>query len=69
MISFIAYASRQLRKHEKNYLVHDLEFATVVHVLKIQIHYLYGVHVDIFKDNKSLQNIFIREELNLRKCR
>ena len=26
----IAYASRQLRKHEKNYLTHDLELAAVV---------------------------------------
>jgi len=31
----IAYASRQLRKHEVNYLTHDLELATVVHALKI----------------------------------
>jgi hypothetical protein len=28
----IAYASRQLRKHEKNYPTHDLELAAVVHV-------------------------------------
>jgi hypothetical protein len=31
----IAYASRQLRKHEKNYPTHDLELAAVVHALKI----------------------------------
>jgi hypothetical protein len=31
----IAYASRQLRKHEINYLTHDLELAAVVHALKI----------------------------------
>jgi hypothetical protein len=31
----VAYASRQLRKHEVNYLTHDLELATVVHALKI----------------------------------
>ena len=31
----IAYASRQLRKHELNYPTHDLELAAVVHVLKI----------------------------------
>ena len=30
-----AYASRQLRKHEENYLTHDLELAAVVHELKI----------------------------------
>jgi hypothetical protein len=31
----IAYASRALRPHEKNYATHDLELAVVVHALKI----------------------------------
>jgi hypothetical protein len=31
----VAYASRQLRKHEVNYRTHDLELAAVVHALKI----------------------------------
>ena len=31
----IAYASRQLRRHELNYPTHDLELAVVVHALKI----------------------------------
>jgi hypothetical protein len=31
----VAYASRQLRKHEAHYLTHDLELADVVHALKI----------------------------------
>ena len=31
----IAYASRQLRKHEVNYPTYDLELAVVVHALKI----------------------------------
>ena len=31
----IAYASRQLRKHEANYPTHDLELAVVVHALKL----------------------------------
>ena len=50
----IAYASRQLKPHEKNYLTHDPELAAVVFALKIWRHYLYGVHVDIFTDHKSL---------------
>ncbi|WMV24923.1 hypothetical protein MTR67_018308 [Solanum verrucosum] len=61
----IAYASRQLRKHVKNYPTHDLELATVVHALKIWRHYLYGVYVDIFPYHKSLQYIFKQKELNL----
>ena len=31
----IAYASKQLRSHEKNYPTHDLELAAVVFALKI----------------------------------
>jgi hypothetical protein len=38
----IAYASRQLRKHEQNYPTHDLELEAVVHSLKIWRHYLLG---------------------------
>ena len=37
----IAYTSRQLKDHEKNYPTHDLELAAVVHVLRIWRHYLY----------------------------
>ncbi|GJV20354.1 putative reverse transcriptase domain-containing protein [Tanacetum coccineum] len=38
---FIAYASRQLKIHEKNYTTHDLELGAVVFALKIWRHYLY----------------------------
>jgi hypothetical protein len=31
----IAYASRQLKKHEQNYPTHDLEMAAVIFALKI----------------------------------
>ncbi|WMV58033.1 hypothetical protein MTR67_051418 [Solanum verrucosum] len=31
----IAYAFRQFKIHERNYLTHDLEFAAVVFALKI----------------------------------
>ncbi|GKD75235.1 putative reverse transcriptase domain-containing protein, partial [Tanacetum coccineum] len=36
----IAYASRQLKIHEKNYTTHDLELGAVVFALKIWWHYL-----------------------------
>ncbi|KAH0728122.1 hypothetical protein KY284_003987 [Solanum tuberosum] len=65
----IAYASRQLKVHEKNYPTHDLELAAVVFALKIWRHYLYGVHVDVFTDHKSLQYIFTQKDLNLRQIR
>ncbi|XP_070042937.1 uncharacterized protein [Nicotiana tomentosiformis] len=38
----IAYALRQLKSHEKNYPVHDLELAAIVHAYKIWRHHLYG---------------------------
>ena len=38
----VAYASRQLMVHERNYATHDLELAAVVFVLKIWRHYLFG---------------------------
>jgi len=38
----VAYASRQLKVHEKNYPTHDLELAAIVFALKIWRHYLYG---------------------------
>ncbi|GKB91628.1 putative reverse transcriptase domain-containing protein, partial [Tanacetum coccineum] len=40
----IAYASRQLKIHEKNYTTHDLELRAVVFALKIWRHYLYGTN-------------------------
>lgn len=54
----IAYASRQLKKHEQNYPTHDLEMAAVVFALKIWRHYLYGDTFEIFTDHKSLKHIF-----------
>ncbi|XP_070032151.1 uncharacterized protein [Nicotiana tomentosiformis] len=51
----ISYASRQLKVHEKNYPVHDLELAAIVHALKIWHHYLYGVPYEIYTDHQSLQ--------------
>ena len=47
----IAYASRQLKKHEGNYPTHDLEMAAVVFALKIWRSYLYGAKVQIFTDH------------------
>jgi hypothetical protein len=61
----VCYASYQLRKHEENYLTHDLELAAVVHALKIWRHYLIGHHCEIYSDNNSLKYIFTQDDLNL----
>ncbi|GJX27514.1 putative reverse transcriptase domain-containing protein, partial [Tanacetum coccineum] len=65
----IAYASRQLRIHEKNYTTHDLELGGVVFALKIWRHYLYGMKCVVFTDHKSLQHILDQKELNMRQRR
>ena len=65
----IAYASRQLRPHEKSYHVHDLELAAVVFALKIWRHYLYGETFHIFTDHKSLKYLMSQKELNMRQRR
>ncbi|WVZ89338.1 hypothetical protein U9M48_035759 [Paspalum notatum var. saurae] len=65
----IAYASRQLRKHETNYPTHDPELAAAVHAPKIWRHYLLGNTCHIYTDHKSLKYIFTQPELNMRQRR
>ncbi|GJX55273.1 putative reverse transcriptase domain-containing protein [Tanacetum coccineum] len=65
----IAYASRQLKIHEKNYTTHDLELGAVVFALKIWRQYLYGTKYIVFTDHKSLQHILDQKELNMRQRR
>ena len=62
----VAYASRQLKVHEKNYPTHDLELGAVVFALKVWRHYLYGAKFEVFTDYKSLKYIFTQQDLNLR---
>ena len=50
----VAHASRQLMPHEQNYPTYDLEFAAVVHALKIWRHYLIGNKCEIYTDHKSV---------------
>ncbi|GKA24563.1 putative reverse transcriptase domain-containing protein [Tanacetum coccineum] len=65
----IAYASRQLKIHEKNYTTHDLELGAMVFALKMWRHYLYGTKCVVFTDHKSLQHILDQKELNMRQRR
>jgi hypothetical protein len=51
----VAYASRQLRKHEEKYLTHDLELAGIVHTLKIWRHYIIGNRCEVYSNHKSLK--------------
>jgi hypothetical protein len=38
----IAYISRKLRRHEENYVMHDLELLAIVYALRVWRHYLIG---------------------------
>ena len=62
----VAYGSRQLRNHERNYPSHDMELAAIVFALKTWRHYLYGEEFEVFSDLKSLKYIFTQRDLNMR---
>ncbi|KAL4376493.1 hypothetical protein GQ457_02G033130 [Hibiscus cannabinus] len=65
----VAYASRQLKVHEKNYPTHNIELAAVVFALKIWRHYLYGERCIVYTDHKSLKYLMTQKELNIRQRR
>nr|GEY79234.1 reverse transcriptase domain-containing protein [Tanacetum cinerariifolium]GEZ15912.1 reverse transcriptase domain-containing protein [Tanacetum cinerariifolium] len=65
----IAYASRQMKIHEKNYTTHDLELGAVVFALKMWRHYLYKTRCTVFTEHTSLQHILGKKELNIRQRR
>ncbi|GJX97519.1 putative reverse transcriptase domain-containing protein, partial [Tanacetum coccineum] len=62
----IAYVSRQLKVHEKNYTTHDLELGAVMFALKMWRYYLYGTKCVMFNDHKNLQHILDQKEINMR---
>ena len=64
----VAYGSRRLKNHERNYPTHDMELAVIVFALKIWRHYLYGEQFKVLSDHKSLKYIFTQLDLNMRQC-
>nr|GFB19230.1 putative reverse transcriptase domain-containing protein [Tanacetum cinerariifolium] len=65
----IAYASQQLKVHERNYTTHDLELGLVVFALKLWRYYLYGTRCTVFTNHKSLQHILDQKDHNMRQRR
>jgi hypothetical protein len=61
----VAYALRQLRKHEEKYLTNYLKLAIVVHALMIWRHYIIDKRCEIYSNHKSLKYIFTQPDLNL----
>ncbi|GJU03840.1 putative reverse transcriptase domain-containing protein [Tanacetum coccineum] len=65
----IAYASSQLKKHEENYMTHDLELGAVIFEHRLWRHYLYRTKCVVYIDHKSPQYILNQKELNMRQRR
>ena len=65
----VAYASRQLKYHERNYPTHDLKLAVVIFALKIWRHYLLRDKVLLYTDHNSLKYILTQKKLNMRQRR
>lgn len=53
----VAYASRQLKDHERSYPTHDMELVAIVFALIWQ-YYLYGEECEVYIDHKSLKHLF-----------
>lgn len=62
----VAYASRKLKVHERNYPTPDLELLGVVFFFQIWRHYLYRARFMVLSDDKSLKYLFDQKELNMR---
>jgi hypothetical protein len=62
----IAYISRNLRRHEENYVTHNLELLAIVYALRVWRHYLIGRKFELKMDHCGLQHIFIQNDLNKR---
>ncbi|MCO5575329.1 hypothetical protein L7F22_029129 [Adiantum nelumboides] len=65
----VAYTSRKLWDHERNYPTHDLELLAVIHALKLWRHYLLSRKFQLVTDHKSLKWIFTQPNLNMRQRR
>ena len=65
----IAYESRKLKVHEKNYATYDLELAVVIHALKMWRHHLIGRKFVLMTDNKGLKYLLDQPNLNARQAR
>ena len=65
----ICYESIKLKEHEKNYAIHDLEIAAIIHALKLWRHYLMGRIFDLRTDHCGMKYLFGQPALNARQAR
>ena len=65
----VCYESRNLKDHEKNYAINDLELASIVHALKMCRNYLMGIKFEFWTDHCVLKYLFDQPTLNARQAR
>ena len=65
----ICYESRKLKEHEKNYATHNLEFASIIHALKLWRHYIMGRKFELRIDHCGLKYLFHHPTLNASQAR
>jgi hypothetical protein len=65
----VCYESRKLKEHERHYVTHDLELASILHALKMLRHYLMGKRFELRIDHHGLKYLFGQPTLNVRQSR
>ncbi|KAA3465799.1 DNA/RNA polymerases superfamily protein [Gossypium australe] len=60
-----AYASRQLKRHKKNFSTHYLELAAIIFALMIWLYYLYGGKCHIFTDKNFYKFLELLKDYDL----
>jgi len=54
----VCYESKKMNEHEKKYVTHDLEFAAIIHALKMWRHCLLGRRFVLMSDHIRLRYLF-----------
>lgn len=65
----VFYESRKLNEHKQNYVTRDLELETIIHTLKMWIHYLLGRRFILMSDHSGLRYLFDQTNLYKRQAR
>jgi hypothetical protein len=65
----ICYESQKLKEHERNYVTHELELASIIHTLKMWRHYIMGRKIMLLTDNSGVKFLFTQPDLNSSQAR
>jgi hypothetical protein len=65
----VCYESRNLKKHERHYAIHDLDLVDIVHALRKWRHYLMGKRFELRTDHNGLKYLFDQPTLNSRQSK